>query len=134
MHGEIARVQGTVAAAALLVIAIGLALSVPEIGRILRCVYQRYSGRSLPSRLDLIGDFRFRLRTLLIIVAIGPPIIAWLLYALWRFNWIEVFGYYAGYFLVPAVLMIWIAAFFVAVIFMVVGVPNRHEPKPAKRV
>ena len=127
IHGEYARVQATFAGAALLIIAIGIALFAPEFRRALTSVIRNrkeFYARWAPILRLNSFRIRFRLRSLFIALAIGPPLIAWVFYHGFRFNWIEFFLYFANYRTVSTLLALWIAAFCSTVIVNVVGEPN----------
>jgi hypothetical protein len=96
MHGEVTRVRATIAAVALLMIFCGLILAMPEVWRVLSSVIRHHKQQitslfKKPSleKLYLLRP-RFGLRSLLIVLAIAPPIVAWILYPWFTFIWIEV--------------------------------------------
>jgi len=115
IHGEIARVRATVTLAALVLIAFGVTLAMPEIWRVFSNFLTRHAQQiasvfKIPNQ-KLTRSFRprFGLRTLLVIFVVAPPVIAWLLYPWFTFIWIEVFAYYVGYRCVPVVISVWFA-------------------------
>ena len=85
LHGEVARVQATFSAPAIILIAIYIALASPEVYRMLRRFVGHHGllGKRLTSgvggeqELTDLMQIRFRLRTLLILSAVAPCILAW---------------------------------------------------------
>jgi hypothetical protein len=127
MHGEIARVLASITLVTLVLIACGVTLAMPEIWRVFSSLFKRHE-QQIESVFKIPGQklrrlFRPRLglRTLLIILAISPPVIAWVLYPWFTFNWIEVFAYYVGFKCVPVVMSLWFVTTCSAVVLKLAG-------------